>query len=136
MNRELSYEWVRASTIRSSVGFPLAGALLTWAITIIFLWDPAEGTDIKFSALLGSVYSPLTALLVTIPFAQAFGQEYRDGTMRLTLSEYPDRTKVFLAKLIVPALLTIVAAVSKPSVSPRTARHSPRNTPIGRVTVE
>lgn len=111
MNRELSYEWVRASTIRSSFGFPLAGALLTWAITIIFLWDPAEGTDIKFSALLGSVYSPLTALLVTIPFAQAFGQEYRDGTMRLTLSEYPDRTKVFLAKLIVPALLTIVAAV-------------------------
>lgn len=111
MNRELSYEWVRASTIKSSFGFPLAGALLTWAITIIFLWDPAEGSDIKFASLVGSVYSPLTALLVTVPFAQAFGQEYRDGTMRLTLSEFPDRTKVFLSKLIIPALLAIVTAV-------------------------
>ena len=111
MTRELSYEWVRASTIRSSFGFPLAGALLTWAITVIFLWDPAEGSDIQLSSLVGSVYSPLTALLVTVPFAQAFGQEYRDGTMRLTLSEFPDRTKVFLSKLIVPALITIVTAI-------------------------
>ena len=69
MNRELSYEWVRASTIRSSFGFPLVGALLTWAITIIFLWNPSEGSDIKLAALVGSVYSPLTALLVTVPFA-------------------------------------------------------------------
>ena len=111
MNRELSYEWVRASTIKSSFGFPLAGALLAWAVTIIFLWDPAEGSDIQFASLVGSVYSPLTALLVTVPFAQAFGQEYRDGTMRLTLSEFPNRTKVFLSKLIVPALLTIVTAI-------------------------
>lgn len=111
MNRELSYEWVRASTIRSSFGFPLAGVLLAWVVTVIFLWDPAEGTDIKFAALVGSVYSPLTALLVTVPFAQAFGQEYRDGTMRLTLSEFPDRTKVFLSKLIIPALLAVAAAV-------------------------
>lgn len=111
MNRELSYEWVRASTIKSSFGFPLVGAALTWAITIIFLWDPTEGSDIPFASLLGSVYSPLTALLVTVPFAQAFGQEYRDGTMRLTLSEFPDRTKVFLSKLIVPALIAVVTAV-------------------------
>lgn len=111
MTRELSYEWVRAATIRSSFGFPLAGALLTWVITVIFLWDPAEGSDIPLTSLVGSVYSPLTALLVTIPFAQAFGQEYRDGTMRLTLSEFPDRTKVFLSKLIVPALITVVTAV-------------------------
>jgi ABC-2 type transport system permease protein len=111
MKRELSYELVRASTIKSSFGFPLAGALLTWAVTIIFLWDPAEGTELQFEGLVGSVYSPLTALLVTVPFAQAFGQEYRDGTMRLTLSEFPDRTKVFFAKLLIPALFAVVAAV-------------------------
>lgn len=110
MKRILGYEWIRATTIKSSFGFPLAGAILAWGVTFLFVRDPAEGTIIPFAELAAQVYSPLSALLVTVPFAQAFGQDYRDGTMRLTLSEFPDRTKVFIAKLIVPALFAAVAA--------------------------
>lgn len=36
---------------------------------------------------------------------QAFGHDYRDGTMRLVLSTLPRRIPVFIAKLIVPAVL-------------------------------
>jgi ABC-2 type transport system permease protein len=110
MKRILGYEWVRATTIKSSFGFPLAGALLAWGVTFLFVRDPAEGSVTTFSDLAAAVFSPLSALLVTVPFAQAFGQDYRDGTMRLTLSEFPDRTKVFLAKLAVPALFAALGA--------------------------
>ncbi|MCX6405146.1 MAG: hypothetical protein NTW81_06605, partial [Actinobacteria bacterium] len=44
-------------------------------------------------------------------FAQAFGHEYRDGTMRLTLSAYPIRIKVFVAKTLVPTVISVIAVL-------------------------
>lgn len=110
MSRAVAYERVRASTLRSSWGFPLAGIALTWALGAFLVLTAAEGSDINLTSFVGQVFSPITALFLTVPFAQAWGHDYRDGTMRLTLSEFPNRGSVFLAKLLVPAVIAVVAA--------------------------
>lgn len=111
MMRALGYERVRASTLKSSWGFPLVGILLTWGLAAFLALTAPAGSEAQFVSFVGQVYSPISALFLTIPFAQAFGHDYRDGTMRLTLSEFPNRRSVFLAKLIVPAVIALVATV-------------------------
>lgn len=104
----ISYERVRASTLKSSYVFPLLGAALAIGVSLIHLSGDAKG---EFADLIRSSYSPLSSLLLTVPFAQAFGHDYRDGTMRLTLSEFPKRGKVYLAKLAIPAGLAIAGCL-------------------------
>ena len=111
MKRAIAYERVRAFTIRSTFVFPLAGVAFTWAIALFLILTAPAGSDIGLAGLVGQVYSPISALFVTIPFAQAFGHDYRDGTIRLTLGEFPNRTQVYLAKLIVPAVVAVCAVI-------------------------
>ena len=111
MKRALAYERVRAFTLRSSWGFPLVGVLLTWALGAFLVLTASAGSEVQLSSFVGQVFSPISALFLTVPFAQAFGHDYRDGTMRLTLSEFPNRRNVFLAKLIVPAVIALVATI-------------------------
>lgn len=107
----LSYERVRASTLRSTYGFPLIGAAIAWAASTLFVFLGSDGEAIDASTFVGQVFTPLSATFLTIPFAQAFGHEYRDGTIRLALSEYPKRSQLFFAKLIVPAVIAFVWSV-------------------------
>lgn len=110
MSRVLRYEWIRASTIRSTAVFPLIGVLFAGLGTMVgILSDPeASGT---LSQLILSANTPITTVLLTVPFAQAFGHEYRDGTMRLTLSQFPHRGQVFWAKVAVPAVIASVGVL-------------------------
>lgn len=120
MSRTLAFEWIRASTLRSTWGFPLVGITLVIAMTIIILVyggsPDADLPDPTLGELLVNAANPLALVFTTVICAQAFGHEYRDGTMRLVLSEFPHRTRVFLAKLAVPALIVaasvLVAAAS------------------------
>jgi ABC-type transport system involved in multi-copper enzyme maturation permease subunit len=109
VRRNLAFEWIRARTLRSTWGFPLMGIAVATAITVVILVISGS-PEADFPAptlrdLLANAANPLALVLTTTICAQAFGHEYRDGTMRLVLSEFPDRSRVFLAKLLVPALL-------------------------------
>ena len=107
----VAYERVRATTLKSTYIFPLIGAAIAWAAGILFIAMGADGDQVQASTFVGQAFTPLSAVFLTIPFAQAFGHEYRDGTIRLALSEFPKRAQLFFAKLFVPAGIAVVATV-------------------------
>lgn len=112
MTRNLAFEWRRATSLRSSYGFPLIGIVLLVAASLGNYWLPApEGSELTLKSILMYSAFPIGVILLTVIFAQAFGHEYRDGTMRLVLSEFPGRTRVFLAKLMVPAVFVVVSTL-------------------------
>ena len=115
MRRNLAFEWLRASTLRSTWGFPLLGIALVSAATVIVLVyggaPDGDAPEATLSELLSNAANPLGIVFTTAICAQAFGHEYRDGTMRLVLSEFPARSRVFVAKLAVPGLIVAVSVL-------------------------
>ena len=117
MTGELRYEWVRISTVRS-----------TWFLIVLAMLVPA-GLALFVSWLVGSLgdeaggppdgsgggglagFLPLTAAILCAIGAAAFGQEYRHGLIRITLAIFPRRTPVFVAKAVMVAVVTVVAAI-------------------------
>lgn len=110
MTRALSFERVRATSLRSTWVFPLIGVAISVLVALLGNATASDGWSDTLSDYVPSSYTFISALFITIPFAQAFGHEYRDGTMRLTLSLFPHRRQVFAAKLAVPAVVAAVAA--------------------------
>jgi ABC-2 type transport system permease protein len=112
MKEIVAYERLRASTLRSTWVFPLIGIVMGVGITTLFIMASDQADEqITFTSIVKAGLTPLTTVFLTMPFAQAFGHEYRDGTMRLTLSEFPARAKVFAAKLLVPALIALAGTL-------------------------
>jgi ABC-2 type transport system permease protein len=111
VSRVLTYERVRAETLKSTFVFPLIGAGIAWAASILFIALGASSEEVNAANFIGQAFTPLSAVFLTIPFAQAFGHEYRDGTIRLALAEYPKRTQLFLAKLLIPSIIAFVATL-------------------------
>jgi ABC-2 type transport system permease protein len=115
----LHYEWVRISTIRSTkilLALTLVlGAGLGWLAT-----SPMQGSD-EMGNPVGpeiidwyqafTVPLALAAVLASVVAAQAIGQEYRFGLIRLTLTAFPDRVQVLIAKLSVVGLAGVVFAL-------------------------
>ena len=116
MSGPLRYEWVRITTVRSTWVLIALGALVPAGLVLFVTWlvntagdaagGPPEGTTTGFAGFLSLV----AAVLCTIG-AASFGQEYRHGLIRITLSTYPKRLPVFLAKAIMVAVFIAVAAV-------------------------
>ena len=121
----LRYEWRRLSSIRS-----------TWIITAIafaqavgFIWLFAtftnsmavdaggtlrpEPTDLR--TIIPFIFLPFFPLIVSTLAGQAFGHDYRHGTIRLTLSNFPNRGQILLAR--VGLLLGFVTALSVVTVA-------------------
>lgn len=104
----LRYEWRRLSSIRS-----------TWIISVIafaqavgFIWlftqftssidmgGPAgEPSAVAFSSIVPFIFLPFFPLIVSTLAAQAFGHDYRHGTIRLTLSSFPRRGQILFARV-------------------------------------
>ena len=100
-------EWLKLRTVRSNitmtcfaVALPLAITLLTTAFIGIDSVDDATVSAV----LLGS--GSLSVLLFGIIGVLAITQEYSQGTIRLTLAANPRRTRVYVAKAIVLAILS------------------------------
>jgi len=100
-------EWLKLRTVRSNitmacfaVALPLAITLLTMAFIGI---DSVDDRTVS-AVLLGS--GSLSVLLFGIIGVLAITQEYSQGTIRLTLAANPRRTRVFVAKGIVLAILS------------------------------
>jgi len=100
-------EWLKLRTVRSNitmacfaVALPLAITLLTMAFKNV---DSVDDRTVS-AVLLGS--GSLSVLLFGIIGVLAITQEYSQGTIRLTLAANPRRTRVYLAKGIVLAILS------------------------------
>ena len=105
----LRYEWVRVSTIRATrlllVVTVTLSALVAWLVANPHVGIDENGNPVgtaiidwwtAFSAPL-----TITAVLASIVASQAIGQEYRFGLIRLTLTAFPDRMQILVAKLVV-----------------------------------
>jgi ABC-type transport system involved in multi-copper enzyme maturation permease subunit len=110
MSRILAFEWRRAVSLRSTWGFlGLGMAMLVFIAWAAMIFNSAqEGAAPESAPSMEGVAAfdgggPLGILVLTTVCAQAFGHEYRDGTMRLVLSQFPQRATVFLAKVAVPS---------------------------------
>ncbi len=124
MSRMLAFEWRRAVSLRSTWGFLLVGvSLLVFFAWAAMIFDaPQEGGVEGGTPAMEGVAAfdgagPLGLILITTICAQAFGHEYRDGTMRLVLSQFPRRPRVFLAKLGVPAAFVCVSVLAALAVA-------------------
>ena len=100
-------EWLKLRTVRSNITMacfavilPLAITLLTTAFIDVYSVDDATVSAV----LLGS--GSLSVLLFGIIGVLAITQEYSQGTIRLTLAANPRRTRVYVAKAIVLAILS------------------------------
>lgn len=110
MTRALAFERVRAASLRSTWVFPLIGVAISVLAAVLGNATASDGWSASLSDYVPDSFTFISALFITIPFAQSFGHEYRDGTMRLTLSLFPHRRQVFAAKLAVPAVVATVGA--------------------------
>ncbi len=121
MTGALRYEWRRISSIRSTWILLGCAIVLSAAFALLFglgVSSAAESVDNDGLQRLGTplvdVVSLSTTNLIVLVLlgtlaAQAFGQEYRHGTIRLTLTEFPKRTPVFVAKMVVCCALELAA---------------------------
>jgi ABC-type transport system involved in multi-copper enzyme maturation permease subunit len=115
----LRYEWVRVSTVRSTrllLAFVLVlSALLAWLSTAPQPAFDEMGNEIGTAPMdwWGAFGGPLglTAVLAAVVAAQAIGQEYRFGLIRLTLTAFPDRLQILVAKLVVVVGAAVVFAL-------------------------
>ena len=131
MTAALKYEWARLTTLRStwwiSGGSILVGVGFTFFVAMMIQFNtPTElvssvnedysrfildGAMTQFSNVDPSFY--LLAYVVAILGVLAWGHEYRHGMIRATLTAVPDRTSVWLAKLVVVgAWVAVVVVIS------------------------
>ena len=118
------YEWRRINSVRATwilTGTALAAAVFAGLGTLL-AGVTIHGVTVDShpaGTLAGAVNGYISAalLLLTILGAQAFGQEYRYGTIRPTVQAFPRRLQLLGAKMAMIALVTaITAAVSAVAV--------------------
>jgi ABC-2 type transport system permease protein len=116
----LRYEWVRITTVRSTricmvlaVLFGVGIGYLVSNPTYSNFDDAGMPVGDPTVDWYGAFGFPLllTVVLASIVSAQAIGQEYRFGLIRLTLTAFPQRGRILLAKVTVVALACVVVAL-------------------------
>lgn len=115
----IRYEWRRLRTLRSTwilsilaigqaAGFT---ALLVLAINAMQDYSgsgSANPVPTKFSELIMFMFVPFFPVLLSGIAAQAFGHDYRHGTIRLSLSLFPRRTNLLAARILVLSIFQFV----------------------------
>ena len=115
----VSYERRRIRTVRSTWVILLITLLLTAAVGALIIsvgkLDPETGDilgNLTTLELLNGVFASGSQLLILVPLAtlaaMAFGGEYRFGLIRTTLTAFPRRSGVFLAKFWVVSVYLVV----------------------------
>jgi len=119
MSAALLYEWRRITSIRSTYICSLLFLAATGAVTYLLYQvtsgaagppdqQPQPTHSVPLESVISAGTNPISIIFLTVIAAMAFGHEYRYGTIRLTLSEFPRRWKVFAAKLLVILGWTVV----------------------------
>jgi ABC-2 type transport system permease protein len=119
MGAALLYEWRRITSIRSTYICSLLFLVATGAVTYLVYQvtsgaagrpseQPREIHSVPLESVISAGTNPISIIFLTVIAAMVFGHEYRYGTIRLTLSEFPRRWKVFAAKLLVVSVWILV----------------------------
>jgi ABC-2 type transport system permease protein len=117
----LRYETVRITTVRStilSIGFALLiGLGLGWLVSEpLYREYDAQGFPIGDPVIdwYGAFGTPLalSAVFAAVIASQSIGQEYRFGLIRLTLTAFPKRAQILVAKLAVVVVAAAVVALA------------------------
>lgn len=110
--KPFAFEWARLRTLRStwimsvlSVLFSVLTGLL--AIPVI----DEDPSALGWLAVLTIAVPTVTALCCGLIGVFAIGHEFRYGTIRPTLTALPRRVRVMVAKVIFPALFSLVLSV-------------------------
>ncbi|MEO6605703.1 MAG: ABC transporter permease [Aeromicrobium sp.] len=118
----LRYEYVRFRTIRST--YWLIGLALTFQLVMSMLiaWrlslasrPPADDEAFDILATIGAStgFAPLfIAYIIGLLGVFSTGHEYRHGMIRATLTALPNRSQVFVAKVLSTALVSALAALA------------------------
>ncbi|MEI8057136.1 MAG: hypothetical protein WCI29_06995 [Actinomycetes bacterium] len=117
MMAALRYEWLRVTTIRSTKIMLVLALVLSAGLSYLISGlgkGAGDGAPVSldwytaFGAPLG-----IAAILASVMGAQAIGQEYRFGLIRLTLTSFPRRAQILVAKIAVVVLAGVaVTAMS------------------------
>jgi ABC-2 type transport system permease protein len=117
----LRYETVRITTVRStilSIGFALLiGLGLGWLVSepLVLEYDqlgnPIGEPVIDWYGAFGTPLA-LSAVFAAVIASQSIGQEYRFGLIRLTLTAFPKRVQILVAKLLVVVAGAAVVALA------------------------
>lgn len=108
MLRALTYEWRRLWSVRAT--WIMAGLFVGTSalIGIAPLFLVKEQFTQSWLGLYNAPLNFMSIVPLTVVASQAFGHEYRYGLIRLTLTEYPWRERVFLAKAIIVVAYTLI----------------------------
>ena len=100
-------EWIKLRTVRSNITMSCFAVALPLAITLLTMaFKSIDSVDEQTVSAVLSGSGTLSVLLFGIIGVLAITQEYSQGTIRLTLAANPRRTRVFVAKGIVLAILS------------------------------
>ena len=110
MISNLVYEWRRLWSVRATWIMTFVYLVLTGLLGAgpLFLGDNDFGTQ-TWKGLYSTSANFLVLVMLSVIASQFFGHEYRYGTIRLTLTEFPKRERVVLAKTIVLAVYVTIA---------------------------
>ncbi|MEN9711211.1 MAG: hypothetical protein RL441_1203 [Actinomycetota bacterium] len=124
MMNELKYELIRMRTLRSTWIISALAILQALGFVTLFAlvgrgqnYVATEPT--RFESMIGFILVPFFVVLVSVIAAQAFGHDYRHGTIRVTLSTFPRRGRFLTARAglviayaVVWSLVTIAAVAA------------------------
>jgi ABC-type transport system involved in multi-copper enzyme maturation permease subunit len=104
MISNLVYEWRRLWSVRATWIMTFVYLVVTGLLGAgpLFLGDGGFGTQ-TWKGLYSTNANALCLVMLSVVAAQFFGHEYRYGTIRLTLTEFPKRERVLLAKTLLLA---------------------------------
>ena len=110
MISNLVYEWRRLWSVRATWIMTFVYLVITGLLGAgpLFLGDGSFGTQ-TWKGLYSTNANFLCLVMLSVVASQFFGHEYRYGTIRLTLTEFPKRERVVLAKTVVLAVYVTIA---------------------------
>ena len=112
MIANLVYEWRRLWSVRATWIMTFVYLVITGLLGAgpLFLGDGGFGTQ-TWKGLYSTNANFLCLVMLSVVASQFFGHEYRYGTIRLTLTEFPKRERVVLAKTLLLALYVTLATI-------------------------
>lgn len=135
MSGSLRYEWRRITSIRSTPILIACSVLVSVGMALLLHLllsstseadQAAASSDPSADALFNGTLSGgvnfaavnfISIVILSTIAAQSFGQEYRHGTIRLTLTSFPRRAQVFFSKIIMVVAFMIAAFIVAAIVS-------------------
>ncbi|MEN9923252.1 MAG: hypothetical protein RIS09_766 [Actinomycetota bacterium] len=110
----LLFEWRRISTLRSTwilSVIAILQAVLILNLPFLLAEVPESATATSLNDVMPLVIIPVFIIFMSTIVAAAFGHDYRHGTIRTSLSLFPNRFELLFGRVVVAFLFTFVIYV-------------------------